>query len=270
MPVGRSEFMRKRSSTVLLAILMGASLLGGVLRQRADAQEPPRRTSGRITAVLELFTSQGCSSCPTADLILKDYSEHPGVLALSLPVDYWDYLGWRDTFASAANSERQRALARARGDGMIFTPQLVVNGVSYVNGNRRADIDATLAKVPNDALRLPLSLTSTGDKVLLEVGELLEPAAATTDKPMRDAAIWIGAVQSTAEVKVRGGENGGRKLNYTNVVRGLEKIGTWNNAAVTLAVDRARLVQKHADGCVALVQEGGTGRILAAALLSNC
>src|SRR5215470_7683659 len=85
--------------------------------------------------VLELFTSQGCDTCPPADQVLAKYAERPDVIAISLPVDIWDYLGWKDTLASDKNSERQKAYAKARGDGAIYTPQVVVNGMMGVNGS---------------------------------------------------------------------------------------------------------------------------------------
>ena len=89
-------------------------------------------------AVIELFTSQGCSSCPPADALLGEYAKRDDVLALSFPVDYWDYLGWKDTLASHENTERQRAYAAARGDRQVYTPQVVVNGVEHMVGSTRA------------------------------------------------------------------------------------------------------------------------------------
>lgn len=262
--------MRRPSSKVLLALSIAGSLLGGVQHHRADAQETEKRSSVPVVVVMELFTSQGCSSCPTADAILKEYSTRPGVIALTMPVDYWDYLGWRDTLASSANSERQRALARTRGDGMIFTPQMVVNGVSYINGNRRDDIEATLRRMTTDALRLPLTVVSSGNRLTIDVGNAIEAAAATADRAASEATILIGAVQTHAEVKVRGGENGGRKLIYANVVHALSRVGTWKNAALSLDVDRSSIMHKDADACVAMVQENSTGRVLAATLLAKC
>lgn len=153
---------------------------------------------------------------------------------------------------------------------MIFTPQMVVNGLGYVNGNRRDDIEATIRRVPSDALRLPLTLAASGDRLIVAVGNSLDPVVATADRPAGSAAILIGAVQSHVEVKVRGGENGGRKLAYTNVVHALARIGKWKNQAVRLELDRASVMHKEADACVAMVQEDGTNRILAATLLAKC
>ncbi len=85
--------------------------------------------------MLELFTSQGCDTCPPADHVLASYAQRPDIIAISLPVDIWDYLGWKDTLASDKNSERQKFYAKARGDGAIYTPQVVVNGMIGVNGS---------------------------------------------------------------------------------------------------------------------------------------
>jgi hypothetical protein len=253
-----------------LALSVAGGLMGAVLHHRAVAQEAGKRGSVPVVAVLELFTSQGCSSCPTADAILMEFASRPGVIALTLPVDYWDYLGWRDTLASSANSERQRALARSRGDGMIFTPQMVVNGVSYINGNRRDDIEAALRRVSSDALRLALTIVPSGERLTIAVGNAVEAAAVAPGRPPGEGAILVGAVQTRAEVKVRGGENGGRKLAYTNVVHAFSRVGTWKNAALSVDVDRSSVMHKDADACVAMVQENGTGRILAATMAAKC
>ena len=97
--------------------------------------------AGEPRAVLELFTSQGCSSCPAADRLLGDFASDPSLIPLSVPIDYWDYLGWKDTLASPADSARQRAYARVRGDRQVYTPQIVVNGAMHALGSDRAAIE---------------------------------------------------------------------------------------------------------------------------------
>jgi hypothetical protein len=255
--------MRRQSITLVLALMSTAALLLGTGRSPVDAQEASPKGVA-IKAVVELFTSQGCSSCPTADALLHEFTTAPGVIALTLPVDYWDYLGWRDTLASSANSTRQRTLAKARGDGMIFTPQMVVNGIKYVNGNRRAELEAAIAATGSDFSLIPMTLALAGDKLHLEVG------APGSGADSAEGDVLIGAVQSHAEVRVRGGENGGRKLSYANVVHEFQRVATWKRAALSLDVDRATVMRKDADGCVALLQEGGNGRIISASLLAHC
>src|SRR5665648_253036 len=123
-------------------------------------------------AVLELFTSQGCSSCPPADALLAKLATKPGIVALSYSVDYWNYLGWHDTLSSAANSDRQRDYARARGDGRVYTPQVVVDGVIHVNGSDATAIaQATkAASVRLADIRVSVSMHGDGDTLVIDVG----------------------------------------------------------------------------------------------------
>ena len=124
--------LRLRQVCVLLALLASTP---------AAAQSPEAVFSRPLKGVIELFTSQGCSSCPPADALLKVLAEDRDLIALSLPIDYWDYLGWKDTLASHRNTERQSAYAAARGDGAIYTPQVVINGVAHVVGSDRGEIE---------------------------------------------------------------------------------------------------------------------------------
>ncbi len=127
----------------LLACLAIVACSFSASAQEVSVGEPADQP---FKAVIELFTSQGCSSCPPADAVLKTLSENPSIIALSLPVDYWNYLGWKDTFASPRNSDRQRNYARARGDGAIYTPQVVVNGLIPVNGASKSEIEHAIAE----------------------------------------------------------------------------------------------------------------------------
>jgi hypothetical protein len=215
---------------------------------------PPR-------AVIELFTSQGCSSCPPADAVLETYAKDPGVIALSFPVDYWDYLGWKDTLASPRNSERQRAYAKARGDGAIYTPQVVVNGVTHVNGALKADIasaiDATAKKI--DSERAQLWFWQERNTLNIAVG------AAAPGRNIKEATVWLGVVQSSAAVEIKHGENSGKSLAYTNVVRELTPIGLWKGQAMMIQIPRAAVMTPETQKSVVLIQEGKAGPIVAAA-----
>src|SRR5690348_16665641 len=115
-------------------------------------------------ALLELFTSQGCSSCPPADRLLGEFAADSSIVALSLPIDMWDYLGWKDTLALPGHSVRQRAYARQRGDRQVYTPQMVVNGVTHVVGSDRAAIERAIAETDNDAMvmSVPVLLAAPG------------------------------------------------------------------------------------------------------------
>src|SRR5215217_8389048 len=127
---------------------------------------------GEPRAVLELFTSQGCSSCPPADKLIAEYTRDPSVIALSLAVDYWDYLGWKDTLAMSGHSNRQRAYAKARGDREVYTPQVVVDGAVHALGSDKAAIERVIRQTRDQSapLKLPVTLERTGDKLTVTIG----------------------------------------------------------------------------------------------------
>ena len=131
---------------------------------------PPAAGAAEPRAVIELFTSQGCSSCPAADKLLGELSRDPTLVTLSLPVDYWDYLGWKDTLALHGHSNRERAYADARGDREVYTPQVVVNGLVPVLGSDKAAIEHAIAQTRQSAapLTLPVTLTVADGKVIGE------------------------------------------------------------------------------------------------------
>jgi len=181
-------------------------------------------------AVIELFTSQGCSSCPAADKLLGELSRDPSLVTMSLPVDYWDYLGWKDTLALHGHSDRQRAYAEARGDREVYTPQIVVNGVKHVLGSDKAAIEKAIAQTRRDtaALALPVSMTVADGKVTVNV-----PAASNG---ARSGEIWLCPVTSKVAVDIGRGENHGQTLTYHNVVRSWVKLGDWSGKAESFSV----------------------------------
>jgi hypothetical protein len=209
--------------------------------------------------VVELFTSQGCSACPPADRIIGDLSHDPGVIALSLPVTYWDYLGWKDTLAHSAFTERQRAYAGMRGDRQVYTPQAVINGASAVIGSDRAALEHTI-RDPGTAVSLPVPIESAvkGDRILVDVGAAPDAG--------RRAELWLLAVARAREVAIGRGENRGKTVTYRNVVRGMHRVGLWAGAPAHYEVPRTVLTG-DADSYVLVLQAeyGGPGRILGAA-----
>src|SRR5205085_12428010 len=122
-------------------------------------------------AVVELFTSQGCSSCPPADRIIGELAKDPNVIALSLPIDYWDYLGWKDTLADSRFSARQKAYSRMRGDRDVYTPQVVVNGSAHVIGSDRAKIEGAIdaTKKTEGVMSVPVSMSVSGKQISVSV-----------------------------------------------------------------------------------------------------
>src|SRR5215471_5813155 len=164
-------------------------------------------------AVIELFTSQGCSSCPPADKLLAQFATDPALIPISLPIDYWDYLGWKDTLADPRNTARQRAYSHARGDREVYTPQVVVNGTLHAVGSDREAIEAAIVQSRKDAatLSLPVSMNVADGRVLVRVpdGRLGQP----------QAEVWISGLLKAATVAIGRGENTGRTITYHNVAR---------------------------------------------------
>ena len=210
-------------------------------------------------AVLELFTSQGCSSCPEADAMLDELGQRQDVIALAYHVDYWDYIGWQDTFGAKEHSQRQRDYASAWGSSRIFTPQLVVNGECGVVGNKRDKVDAALATA---AMPLDVALAEAGNDVL-DVS--IAGSAGTTG----EAVVWLVTFIDRAEVEIDRGENQGRKFAYTHIVTGRQVLGRWDpQDGATLQLKLAEVFTGASDGAAILVQQdkdGLPGPILGAA-----
>ena len=209
--------------------------------------------------VLELFTSQGCSSCPPADVLLKTYAERSDVIALSMPVDYWDHLGWKDTMASPRNTARQKAYARSLATGNIYTPQVVINGAEETVGSNKPAIEKAIASSSRAiaASRIEIAGNAQGNKVTVEVGSAGQGA------PAQSATIWLAIVEPRVDVEIKHGENRGRKLTYYNVVRGMTPVGMWSGKPVTLELPQGAEMQAGKK-CAVLLQSGDAGRILAA------
>jgi len=216
-----------------------------------------------VRNVLELFTSQGCSSCPPADRILRDLARDPNTLALSFPVDYWDYIGWKDTFAAPTYTARQKAYALATGKGHLYTPQMIVNGLAEVIGSDKDAIEQAERDTGrrDGVLSVPLVVTERGDKIHISIG-----AAATP--PSHPAGVYLLDYASSRTVTIQRGENAGSTLTYANVVRAMNKIGDWTGGALDLEADVAQGHLDGADSYAVILQAGGRTQpsaILAAA-----
>jgi hypothetical protein len=223
----------------------------------------PSAVRAEPRAVVELFTSQGCSSCPAADKLLGELARDPSLVVLSLSVDYWDYLGWKDTLADPRHTSRQRAYARERGDRQVYTPQVVVNGSTHALGSDKGAIEhaVTQSRHNTSALTLPLTLKKTDDKLTVSI------PAGTEER--RSGEVWACAIAKAVPVMVERGENRGRTVTYHNVVRRWVKLGDWTGKAETLTLPLADLTRDGADAVAVLVQ-GGTrekpGTMLGAAV----
>jgi hypothetical protein len=212
-------------------------------------------------AVVELFTSQGCSSCPPADALLGRLADRPDFVALSFSVDYWDYLGWRDTLASPANSERQRNYAKARGDGRVYTPQMVVDGLIHVNGADEAALKAAVKAAEKRLAedKVPITMHADGDTLVIGVG------AAPEGSDKRAGTVWLAIAKEVEKVAIARGENRGRDISYHHAVRELSPIGMWQGAAMTLRLPLKDLKAVGGDCLFALLQVEDFGPILGAA-----
>ena len=205
-------------------------------------------------SVIELFTSQGCSSCPPADALLGELAKDPSTIALTFPVDYWDYIGWKDTLASPVCTARQKAYSAARGDGQVYTPQAVIDGVMHAVGSDSAEIKNAVqtAASRQNILNVKLGLTTNGGNLHVNV-----PAAGSDG--LKSAGLWLLRVAHKRSVAIGRGENSGHSVTYTNVVRGMVKLGDWTGEAKGFDV-KEPLPDADSDGYVVLLQAAPNGR----------
>jgi len=254
---GHHATMTIRALTVVTSLSVSALVAvdtGAVLAQ--DISSP---------LVVELFTSQGCSSCPPADAYLGELSKRPDVLALGFHVDYWDYIGWKDPYASRLATKRQRQYAETFKLAFVYTPQMVVNGEAQGVGSDRGDIEAALAQAKAHPMPHPsLALERKSDGALL-----IHVGAAETK---RSATVWLACFDRQHSTPVARGENAGSTLTNYHIVRHFESLGTWKGALVDLSVPAAEMAEYTArpdQDMAVLVQVDGVGPILAAERLNS-
>jgi hypothetical protein len=207
-------------------------------------------------AVVELFTSQGCSSCPPADKIIGELAKDPSVIALSMPIDYWDYLGWKDTLADARFSARQKAYSQMRGDREVYTPQVVVNGSVHVVGSDREGIEDAIGdtKKAEGVMSVPVAMALAGKQIHVTV------AASSKGPAAMHGEIWICAISKAVPIAIGRGENSGREVTYHNVVRNLLKVGDWNGSPGSWTVPLENISRDGVDAAVVYVQDGNRDR----------
>lgn len=233
--------------------LVSASL--GVLLAMTGVASAQETATGTRAVVVELYTSQGCSSCPPADEILAAMAADPSIIALALHVDYWDYLGWKDKFADRQFTERQKAYAKAAGDRMIYTPQMIVGGVDRIVGSRSDDI----ARAVMTHASLPMTVRLTARRE----GDTLFIRAEAVPPQDRDLRIDLVRYLPREEVAIERGENAGLTMTYTNIVTDWDKVADWRGTApIELTVPLA-----GGAPAVVLVQGVGPAEIVAASAL---
>lgn len=244
---------------VIFMLAAAASLMLG-------ANASTAQSAGEPVAVVELFTSQGCSSCPPADAFLGDLAKRGDVVALSYHVDYWDYLGWQDTLARPENTQRQRAYGRAFQASSIYTPQMVVNGHTHMAGSRRAAVmNAIEDRIDTpEGLSVEISARYEGDNLVIETG--------ASENGRRKAHVVLVNFDATHVVNVERGENGGRSLTYHNAVTAYQTVGVWKGKLARFELPMSDIAGKGNGGCAVLLQEtsvdGLPGAILGAAIVN--
>ncbi len=239
---------------MLVKIIYLAAAIGMLWFGLSAKAQPVFAKTQTQPVVVELFTSEGCSSCPPADAILSElatqYSEN--VLPLSFHVDYWNYIGWKDPFSDPAYTDRQRDYAGTLGLRTIYTPQAVVAGQIDVTGSNRSQLFRAIGKASALPQQASLSLKP------VENGRLSITASST-----KDATIWLVGYDKTQQSEVTRGENRGRRLTHHNVVRSLQQIGSVTSGNGTTH----KTARPEQSGVAALLQDA-SGHIIAAARLN--
>ena len=244
--------LRPLARSLLLAVGLGA--LAAPAQAGSPAQKRP--------VVVELYTSQGCSSCLPADALLAKLTKRPDVLPLSLSVTYWDMLGWKDTLASENNTRRQKSYAATMGHGAVYTPQMIVDGTADVVGSREGQvlsaIDARARDGDTDAV--PIAVHETKDELHIGIGASQDRSPAT---------VWLFHIKSQATVAIGGGENDGRTMTYHNVVGDLRAVGQWKGEQLSIDLPRSSMEGLPHDSVAVVVQRGGYGHVVGAAMMQH-
>lgn len=238
-----------------LSVRLGFAALAIVLSGAALAGE-----KSRPAGVLELFTSQGCNSCPPADEQFAKIASKGDVIALAYHVNYWDYLGWRDTLATKVSTQRQYDYMRALGATSVYTPQAVLNGTTALNGADNG-LRKRLAGTDHGKLPVGIKVTKAGETFVIET-----EAAATPPPKTHVVLVYYDAPRT---VQIDRGDNVGRKLTYWNPVTEVQTAGMWHGGVERYELPASEIARKG--GCAVLLQsvaqDGGPGKILGAAIV---
>ena len=243
------------------ALVIAAAAVASVTAMAGD--RTASAGEGRPRGVVELFTSQGCGKCPPADALLGRLAADPTLVTLTYAVDYWDYLGWKDTAARPEFSQRQRAYADGRGDRAVYTPQVVVDGRAHVVGSDRDAIDTAVTGFAekSEGPIVDVEVETTRDALVVRIADA--PAEVGTVR----ATVWLARYDRSRTVRIGRGENSGRTVTYTHLVKSLQPIGMWKGKAVRIELPRQDSVHETEEGCAVLLQtegENGPGAILGA------
>ena len=226
----------------------------------AVSAAPVLAGDGKNLTVVELFTSQGCSSCPPAEAFLGELARRDGLLALEMHVDYWDYIGWKDPFATSASTDRQRSYNKRLGRGYVYTPQIVVDGVTEAVGSDKRAVDRQIEAAraqprPHIAIRV---FTTGAGRLAIEL------PAGETGKLCDVILVGFDPEHMT---KVLRGENSGKTLSNYNVVREMQRVGFWSGQAATIELPRLDPAAKR--GWAVIVQGERTGPVMGAVRIDS-
>lgn len=236
------------------SVLLGAAAAAGAAIVAGQSRGAHARAAGEGPWSVELFSSQGCNSCPPADAFLGRLAKRPDIVALSFHVDYWDYIGWKDPFASRETTERQRGYARSLKQRYVYTPEMVVDGIGHDTGREPGPIEALLAKAQR---RLPKRATPELSRT---IGGPLTIKLAAFALERGPADVTLAIYDRRSNTPVASGENQGRTLENFNIVRQLELVSRWDGspASWTIAADRIQAAQ----GVAVLVQHADCGPMI--------
>jgi hypothetical protein len=246
----KGKLLRLAAATVVVGLTFGSAVAG-------ESKKP--------AGVVELFTSQGCSSCPPADEIFSELAKRPDLIALAYHVDYWDYLGWQDTLASHDNTTRQYDYAKSFGVSSVYTPQAVINGRTHVKGSSRAEITGALSKFAKSGkgMSVEIKVMRAGDTIIIEAGD------GVGDEKGQVVLVYYDPARPVA---IERGENTGRTVTYWNAVTAIQTAGMWHGAAARYEFPASEIAKKGTGGCAVLLQSTGKdglpGPILGAALIN--
>lgn len=223
----------------LRSVGVSLCMFGGLSAGAAYAQD-------QLKGVVELFTSQGCASCPPADANLRKLIQNGDVIGLSYHVDYWNYLGWTDSLASKENTERQYGYARALGRNNVYTPQAVVNGRDHVKG---ADIQTIYRRLDDfnkagEGLNVPISTERVGDEIEIDIGA-----------GQGKAEVVVAYFNREQVVDVQKGENQGKTISYWHSVYDVQTVGMWDGKAMTVKLPASVMSKAKSGGCAVLLQK---------------
>ena len=235
-------------TTGLLAALL-LLVTGGIAAADSHGSRP---------VLVELFTSQGCSSCPPADALAGELSARDDVVVLSFHVNYWDYIGWKDPFATDDTTQRQYDYAESMHQRNVYTPQMVIGGQKHVVGSDVANVLRTVEQVGKGSSRAPhIAIARVGERFRVSLGSAHYEGTAD---------VLLVRYDSRHDTPVSRGENRGRTMTNYNVVRDFRKIGTWNGEESQIMLNDVDLVGPHGqDGCAVIIQEPNTGPVVAVA-----